>query len=125
MAAFVLIGFSIGVDLYNVGIRCLKSGFTISNCINVLRELHEEIRVEKYLKDIEEIYENQKESNYHSIGIKCFSCRERIKRRKMICNQVENALEVDRCEEAFENISEVSVILNVNFKCAYFVKKIN
>lgn len=112
MAAFALIGFSIGVDLYNVGVRCLKSGFSISNIISALTELHDEIRVEKYLESIEEIYANQKDSDYHSIGIQCFSCRERNKKTKMMCNEIENALEVDRCDEAFEVISsdEVSAI---------------
>lgn len=109
MAAFVLIAFSIGVDLYNVGIRCLNSEISISNIITILKELHEEIRDAKYLECIDEIYENQFDSDYHSVGIKCFHCRERIKRQKMICNSIENGTEVDRCEEAFEIIDEVSV----------------
>lgn len=105
MAAFVLIAFSIGVDLYKAGLRCLESGFSVSNIINALREIHESGRTEKYLECIDEIYEK---SDFHSIGIECVICRNRNKtiKSKMICNnEIENALEVDRCEEAFEVIS--------------------
>lgn len=107
MAAFVLIAFSIGVDLYKVGVRCLESGFSVSSVINALKEIHDSGRAEKYLECIDEIYEN---SDFHSIGIECVICRNRNK-TKMICNnEIENALEVDRCEEAFEVISrQVSI----------------
>lgn len=105
MAAFVLIAFSIGVDLYKVGVRCLESGFTVSSVVNALKEIHESGRAEKYLKCIDEIYEK---SDFHSIGIECIICRghNKIIKTKMICNnEIENALEVDGCEEAFEVIS--------------------
>lgn len=106
MAAFILIAFSISVDLYKVGVRCLESGFSISSILNALKEIHESVRDEKYLKCIDEIYEN---SNIHSIGIECIICRKKINQIKMNCNsEIENALEVDRCEEAFEVISQVS-----------------
>lgn len=110
MAAFVLIAYSISVDLYQVGLRCLKSGFSISSVINALKEIHEEVRVRKYLECIEDIYENQNISDFHSIGVECLNCRRKLIGKKMICNPVENALEVDRCEEAFEILSQVSAI---------------
>lgn len=102
MAAFVLIAVSIGVDLYQVTVRCLKSGFSIPNIISVLQELHDEVRSSKYLECIEEIYENQSHSEFHSLGIACFNCRRKFIRVKMNCNQVEYGLEVDGAEEAFE-----------------------
>lgn len=105
MAAFVLIVISVGVDLYNVGVRCLESGFNCSNIIQVLRELHEELRATKYIECIDEIYENTVNSDLHSIGIDCLNCRRKINRMKMICNEIENALEVDGAEEAFEILS--------------------
>lgn len=103
MAAFILIAFSIGVDLYKVGIRCIESGFSVSSIINALKDIHDSVRVEKYLECIDEIYEN---SDNHSIGIECVICRRKINRTKMICNnEIETALQVDGCEEAFEVIS--------------------
>lgn len=112
MAAFVLIGFSIGVDLYQVGVRCLKSGFSIRNLLNTLREYHHEIRATKYLECIDEIYANPTDKDFHLLGIECFVCRHRFggggDNNKMYCNPIETALEVDRCEEAFEIISDVS-----------------
>lgn len=103
MAAFVLIAVSVGVDLYQVGVRCWKSGFSIANILDVLRQFNDEVRANKYLECINEIYEseiNNKHSDFHRIGIPCVNCR-----RKMICETIENALEVDGCEEAFEVIS--------------------
>lgn len=106
MAAFILIAFSISVDLYKVGVRCLESGFSVSSIINALKEIHDSVRAEKYLKCIDEIYEN---SNIHSIGIECIICRQKINQTKMICNsEIENALAIDGCDEAFEVISQVS-----------------
>lgn len=116
MAAFILIAFSISVDLYKVGVRCIESGFSVSNIINALKEIQDSVRSEKYLKCIDEIYED---SNIHSIGIECIICRRKIKQTKMICNsEIENALEVDGCEEAFEVISRVSKISRFDFYCA-------
>lgn len=115
MAAFVLIAYSISVDLYQVGLRCLESGFSVSSVINALKEIHEEVRVRKYLECIEDFYENPNISDFHSIGVECLNCRRRkFVGKKMICNPVENALEVDRCEEAFEIISQVSEINGVS-----------
>lgn len=115
MAAFVLIAFSVGVDLYKVGVRCWESGFSIENILNVLREIHDEVRASKYLECINEIYEskinNNNNHNFHRIGISCVNCR-----RKMICETIENAIEVDACEEAFEVISNaVSVLIDIIF----------
>lgn len=110
MAAFVLIAFSVGCDLYKIGVRCIESGFSITNIINALKDIHNEIRSEKYLQCIDEIYENLYDnSDIHSTGIECINCRRKRKNRKiMICNEIENAYEVDRCEEAFEILSQVS-----------------
>lgn len=108
MAAFALIAYSIGVDLYQVSLRCLESGFSVASILNALKEIHEEVRARKYLECIEEIYENRNVSDFHSIGVKCLSCRRKFNRTKMIYNEIENALEVDRCEEAFEFVSQVS-----------------
>lgn len=104
MAAFVLIAFSVGVDLYQAGVRCWKSSeFSIASILAVLRDFHEEVRTNKYVQCINEIYDSNEISNntdFHRIGIACVNCR-----RKMICERVENAIEVDGCEEAFEVIS--------------------
>lgn len=103
MAAFLLITFSVGVDLYQVGVRCWESEFSIANILAVLREIHDEVRANKYLESINEIYEQNQINNnrdFHRIGISCRNCR-----RKMICEKIENAIEVDACEEAFEVIS--------------------
>lgn len=120
MAAFLLITFSVGVDLYQVGLRCWQSGFSGVNILAVLRELHDELRTNKYLECINEIYESDLNSNnssdFHRIGIACVNCRRKRRpqqlQREMICEKIENAIEVDACEEAFEIISNaVSVVL--------------
>lgn len=120
MAAFLLITFSVGVDLYQVGLRCWQSEFSIANILGVLREFHDEVRVNKYLECIDEIYacdlnsRNNSSSDLHRIGIACVNCRrQRQQQPKMICPKIENAVEVDACEEAFEIISNaVSVFSN-------------
>lgn len=104
MAAFALIVYSISVDLYQVGLRCLDSGFSISSIINALKDIHEEVRVRKYLECLDEIYEN---CEIHSIGVECRNCRQNMC-TEMICDEIETALEVDGCEEAFEILSKVS-----------------
>lgn len=124
MAAFLLITFSVGVDLYQVGLRCWQSGISFANFWTVLRDFHDEVRVKKYLECIDEIYEwdlnrrNSSSSDLHRIGIPCVNCRRRQQQQrskqpaKMMCDTIENAIEVDGCEEAFEIISNaVSVIL--------------
>lgn len=120
MAAFLLITFSVGVDLYQVGLRCWQSGFSGVNILAVLRELHDELRTNKYLECINEIYESDLNSDissdFHRIGIACINCRRQRRQqqlqREMICEKIENAIEVDGCEEAFEIISNaVSVVL--------------
>lgn len=105
MAALVLIIISVGVDLYNVGVRCFESGFTFSNIVQVLRELHDDLRATKYIECIDEFYENTVNSDTHSIGIDCLNCRRKINRMKMICNEIENAIGVDGADEAFEILS--------------------
>lgn len=120
MAAFLLITFSVGVDLYQVGLRCWQSGFSIANILAVLREIHDDVRVNKYLECIDEIYgcdlnSRTNNSDLHRIGIACVNCRRQRQRQqsKMICEKIENAIEVDACEEAFEIISNaVSVIFD-------------
>lgn len=108
MAAFLLIAFSVGVDLYQVGARCWESGFSIANILAVLRDIHDEVRANKYLECINEIYESELNTSrdFHRIGISCRNCRT----RKMICEKIENATAVDACEEAFEVIVSVSLI---------------
>lgn len=117
MAAFLLIAFSVGVDLYQVGLRCWQSEFSLPNILSVLRELHDEVRANKYLECINEIYESDLNSNnssdFHRIGIACVNCRRQRQQQKMLCETIENAIEVDACEEAFEVISNaVSVVFD-------------
>lgn len=114
MAAFVLIAFSVGVDLYKVGVRCWSTKFTFANILAELRDIHDEVRDRKYLECINEIYQSNEinnNSDFHRIGIACVNCR-----RKMICDKIENAIEVDGCEEAFEVISiAVSTHFSIDF----------
>lgn len=115
MAAFLLIAVSVGVDLYQVGLRCWQSEFSIAQILAVLRDIHDEVRANKYLECINEIYEcdlnsynssSSSSSDFHRIGIACVNCRhQRQRQQKMICTPIETAIEVDACEEAFEFIS--------------------
>lgn len=114
MAAFVLIAISIGVDLYQVSVRCLDAGWTFSNFLQLLREFHNEVRTAKYLECIDEIYANQSQPEFHLIGIACVRCQRKRSAQKMICNRIENAIEVDGAEEAFE-VLEVSKKKKVEF----------
>lgn len=106
MAALLLIAVCVGVDLYQVSVRCLKSGFSITNIIQALREFHDEVQTSKYLECIDEIYENSLNSKLHLIGIDCVNCRRKIHSSEMICNKIENAIQVDGCDEAFEILSD-------------------
>lgn len=108
MAAFSLIALSVGIDLYKVSVNCIKSGFSLSNILNTLNDIHEAVRSEKYLMCIDEIYANQNDSDFHSIGIACMICRRKITSQTMISNGIYDEDHVEGCEEAFEVLSQVS-----------------
>lgn len=108
MAAFILIAFSVGCDLYKVGVRCIESGFSIGRILNALKDIHDEVCADNYLKCIDEIYENHNNSNFHLTGIECINCRRKLKQTKMISNNGIDGYAVDGCEEAFEVVSHVS-----------------
>lgn len=106
MAALVYIVCSVGVNVFQIVRQCANSGWSIRTAIDIIKESHNGILVERYLRNIDQIYGHR--SIIHSVGIECFGCRQQVQRSDMY--EVDGYTVIDDAVEAFEDIS-----IQVNF----------
>lgn len=110
MATLVCIAYGVGVDFYQIIQYCTASNWSIRRCINAIKEFRSAILVERYLKSIDQAYDNQTQSFIaHTIGINCINCRKKEvidNKYKMIDkSEFEEFIDIENANEAFEVIS--------------------
>lgn len=126
MAAFIAIAYSISVYLYRTGCVFVHSGASLNQTLNYLKEERNQYLIQRYLHEIDSIYDRQEHScqksnfSQHSSS-KCIKCGQnhnnncnsttttkRPTKMTDIVTGTVDFMQVERAEEVFENGPSVS-----------------